>query len=186
MMKIAIIFGSQRVNGLSSEIEKMIVSQSLKHKLDFIHMAKNRIEGCTACQRCSETGICVLPKSDADNFQQIFDRLVEADMIFIISPVYAIIPSRLTALFERLTSVLYNSGVMNTSKNPLLNKEVAIISYCSNQICDEKELKIIFQKFVMRDYSFTDVNFEYLNSCENPNEIYRNVIEYVKDIILHI
>ena len=185
-MKIAIIFGSHRINGMNSKIEKMIKGLSLNHELDFIHMANSKIEGCISCHYCGKTGKCVLPESSADNFQQIFDRLVVADVIFIITPVYAMIPSRLTALFERLTSVLYDSGVMNTSKNPLLNKKVAIVSYCSNQICDEKELKIIFQKFVMTGYSFTAVNFDYLNNCANPNEIYENVIDYVKDIILHI
>lgn len=99
--------------------------------------------------------------------------------IFIISPVYAAIPSRLTALFERLTSVLYDSGVMNTDVNPLLNKNVAIFNYCSCGICDDSSIKIIFDKFVMKNYKFDRSTYSYLNTSKKPQEEYADITSYV-------
>lgn len=109
--------------------------------------------------------------------------MTAADAIFIITPVYAVIPSRLAALLERLTSVLYDTGRMNTDGNPLLNKKVAIFSYCSCKICDDQDLKKIFDKFVMKSYSFEHSTYPYLNSCENPNARYGDIIAYVKDVV---
>ncbi len=165
-MKILVIFGSHRLNGTNAEIEKAMKSEADKFNFDFVHLADHKIEVCTSCHRCGKTGYCVLPISYNDRFQEIFDKMKMADAIFIISPVYAAIPSRLTALFERLTSVLYDSGAMNKDINPLLNKKTAIFSYCSCGICDETPIKIIFDKFVMKNYRFDKSTYPYLNSSK--------------------
>jgi multimeric flavodoxin WrbA len=180
-----VIFGSHRLGGANQEIESMLKDIHSIHQFDFIHMADHEVKGCVSCHLCAKSGRCVLPESDADHFQEIFDKLITAGAIFIITPVYALIPSRLTALFERLTSVLYDTGRMNTDRNPLLNKKVAIFNYCSTKICDETELKVIFQKFVMKDYSFTDVTYNYLNDSERHNS-YESITEYVKDVAMSL
>lgn len=178
-MKILVIFGSHRLNGTNTEIEKAMKSESDKFNFDFVHLADHKIEGCVSCHSCAKTGRCVLPISDHDRFQELFDKMKASDAIFIISPVYAVIPSRLTALFERLTSVLYDSGVMNTDLNPLLNKKVAIFSYCSCGICDDTPIKIIFDKFVRKDYRFDKSTYPYLNASKNPQEEYPDITSYV-------
>lgn len=182
-MKILVIFGSHRIGGTNAKIEKVMRSLSGKFDFDFLHLADHKIEGCTSCHQCGKIGRCVLPESESDRFQEIFDKMKMSDVIFIISPVYAAIPSRLTALFERLTSVLYDSGVMNTDRNPILNKEVAIFSYCSCGICDDAPIKTIFDKFVMLNYRFDKSTYRYLNTCENPQDEYSNITEYVMDTL---
>src|SRR5512133_619829 len=102
-MKIATIFGSQRQGGTHAEIEHMLVGLSLKHEFDFIRMAETRIEGCVACESCV-TGRCALPASETDCFQAVLDRLMAADAILLVTPVYAPIPSRPTALMQPLLS----------------------------------------------------------------------------------
>jgi multimeric flavodoxin WrbA len=185
-LKIAVIFGSHRIGGTNLEIEEMMKTFSGIHEFDFIHLANNKIEGCTSCHQCGKLGKCALPPSDNDHFQEIYEKMINAECIFIITPVYAVIPSRLTALFERLTSVLYDTGIMNTDYNPLLNKKVAIFNYCSNKICDDNEIKLIFDKFVMKNYRFDKSTYNYINQCNNPNEKYKNIIEYVKDILINL
>jgi len=110
--------------------------------------------------------------------------MIAANAVLIISPVYAGIPSRLTALFERMTSVLYDSGRMNTDKSPLLNKKVGIFSYCSSQICDDSALKLIFDKFVMKNYCFDVSTYPYLN--DHDYQRYNSIIDYVKDIVIQL
>ena len=178
-MKILVIFASHRFGGINAEIEKAMVSESFPFGFDFVHLADHKIEGCTSCHCCEKNGTCIMPISDNDKFQVIFDKMKIANAIFIISPVYATIPSRLTALFERLTSVLYDSGVMNTDANPLLNKKTAIFSYCSCGICDDSPLKVIFDKFVMKSYSFDQTTYPYLNTSKNPQEEYSDITSYV-------
>ena len=53
-----------------------------KDDSDFVHMANNKIEGCTSCHKCGQTGYCILPPSNNDNFQKIFDKFVMIDYRF--------------------------------------------------------------------------------------------------------
>jgi hypothetical protein len=182
-VRIFIIFSSHRLGGTNNEIEQMLRKYTDIHEFEFIHLANNKIEGCIDCRKCGKFGQCILPPSEDDHFQEVYDKMVMADAVFIITPVYAVIPSRLTALFERLTSMLFYTGLMNTDNNPLLNKKVAIFNYCSNKICDDSEIKAIFDKFVMKDYHFDKSTYNYINQCDNPDEKYTDIIEYVKDTI---
>ena len=146
---------------------------------DMVHMADYKVEGCTSCHKCKANGHCVLPPSETDKFQEIFDKMVAADALFIISPVYAGVPSRLVALLERLTSTLFDSGIMNTERNPLLNKPTAIFSYCSCGICDESPIKLLFDKFVMTGYRFDKSTYKYLNNTPDPKHKYNDITDYV-------
>lgn len=182
-MRIAVILGSHRVTGKNKEIADALLQLNLAHEINFIKMAELCIQGCTSCYECAKSKKCILD----DDFEEVYNQLKDADAIFIIVPVYAMIPSRLTALFERFTSLLFATGLMNTDGNPLLNKPTAIFSYCSNQICDETQLKIIFQKFLMKDYSFTEVNYHYINNGVNADQLYHHdIVEYVKDVITRL
>ena len=183
---ILVIFGSHRLNGTNAEIETAMRSKSDLFAFDFVHMANHQIKGCTSCHRCGQTGRCVLPTTEHDQFQAIYDKMKIADAIFIISPIYASIPSRLTALFERLTSVLYDTGAMNTDGNPLLNKKTAIFSYGSCGICDDAPLKTIFDKFVMKNYRFDRSTYSYLNASKNPQNEYADITDYVMSTLAQL
>lgn len=178
-----VIFASHRLGGKNSEIESAMRKYNEYFNFDFIHLADNRIESCTSCHCCGKVGHCVLSPNENDKFQEIFDKMIAADAIFIISPVYASVPSRLTALFERLTSVLFDTGRINTDNNPLLNKKTAIFSYCSAGICDDSSLKLIFDKFVMKNYRYDYTTYQYLNDFDKPQEKYYDIIDYVTDTL---
>ncbi len=182
-MKILVIFASHRIGGKNEEIEMAMRQYEKIFDFDFVHLANNKVESCTSCHICGTVGHCILPASENDKFQEIFDKMVLSDAIFIISPVYASIPSRLTALFERLTSVLFDTGLINSDKNPLLNKKVAVFSYCSCGICDDSAIKLLFDKFVMKDYRFDYTTYKYLNQVDNPKEKYRDITDYVVDTL---
>lgn len=182
-MKILVIFASHRLGGKNLEIKNAMRKYSDKFDFDFVHLADNKIESCTSCHQCGTVGQCVLPQTVSDKFQMIFDKMKLSDAIFIISPVYANIPSRLTALFERLTSVLFDTGLINTDNNPLLNKKVAVFSYCSCGVCDDSSIKLITDKFFMKNYRYDYSTYSYLNSIANPQSHYKDITEYVTDTI---
>ncbi len=185
-MKVAVIFGSQRPGGTHNKIEEMITSLNTGHIFDFIRMHEIKIEGCIDCCQCETTGCCALPASESDLFHNVVDRLVAADAILLVTPTYAPIPSRLTALFERLLSSSFYPYRYNRRPRLLKGKKTAIITYDSGKIGDEALIKMIFQRFLMDDYGFTKVYYNYLNNVPNPNDRYSNVIEYVKDVVLHL
>ena len=185
-MRVAVVFGSQRQEGTHNKIEDMIDGLEIRHEFDYIRMNEIKIEGCVACEECSRTGVCILPTNMNDMFYNVLERLRKADVILIITPVYTPIPSRLTALFERLLSISYFSHEIGKLERPLKNKKTAIVSYDSGKISDETQIKIIFQKFLMDDYDFFKVNYNYINDEKYPNEKFNNVIEYVKDIVLNL
>lgn len=182
-MKILVIFASHRLGGKNLEIEKAMRKYSDNFDFDFVHLADNKIESCTSCHQCKTVGHCVLPQTDSDKFQMIFDKMKASDAIFIISPVYANIPSRLTALFERLTSVLFDTGLINTDNNPLLNKKAAVFSYCSCGVCDDSSIKLITDKFFMKNYRYDYSTYSYLNSVAAPHKQYDDIIEYITDTL---
>ena len=182
-MNIVILLGSNRKIGKSQEIEAMLSRVDSKHTIDVIRMADATIESCLACDLCAQRGACHLE----EDFEAIYLKLIDADALFIIVPVYASIPSKLTALFERLTSLMFSTGIMNSERNPLLGKPTAIFYYCSSGIADETPLKLIFQKFLMVGYDFFNVNYNFLNDCPDADERYgRDVCRYVQDVLLSL
>lgn len=185
-MNILVIFASHRMDGKNAEIEQAMRQYVDKFDFDFVHLANNKVESCTSCYQCANTGSCVLPPTDTDKFQEILDKMIKTDAIFIISPVYASIPSRLTALFERVTSLLFATGKINTDKNPLLDKQTAIFSYCSCGICDEAPIKLLFDRFVMKNYRFDYTTYNYLNQVENPKATYNDITDYVMDTLKNL
>jgi len=184
-MNIAVILGSQRKSGTCVDIENTIRKHQ-EHKFDFIRMSETKIEGCVACEQCGKTGKCILPENATDKFQNVLERLINADAIFLISPIYSPYPSRLVALMERLLSISYFGYSIGKIERPLKNKRVGIICYGFSKIEDEKQMKLLFQKYLMDEYSFTEVNYKYINRIDNPNAKYKNVCEYVDDVIGNI
>jgi multimeric flavodoxin WrbA len=178
-MNIEVILGSQRVDGTCDQIEIEIKKLTTKNKYNFIKMSDVKIEACIACTQCSKTGQCVLPPNSNDMFQNILERLKIADTILVITPIYSPYPSKLVALMERLLSVSYFGYEFGKIERPLKNKKAAIFCYGSTKIEDEKQLKLLFQKYFMDKYSFTEVSYNYLNNENNPNSNYSSINEYV-------
>ncbi|GHU57657.1 hypothetical protein FACS189444_0090 [Spirochaetia bacterium] len=184
-MQIAVILGSQRKNGMSNEIENKI-NQYENNNYVFIRMAETIIDGCIACQNCANSGKCEQINNLNDMFAKTFEILKKSDVILIITPIYAPYPSRLIALIEKLFSISWFGYEFGKIQRPLLNKKVGIVCYGSSKIEDDKHLKIIFQKIVSNEYSFTEVSYDYINNESEPNKKYKNIIEYIDNIMIKI
>lgn len=78
-----------------------------------ILLAGNVIEPCKACCPCSGHGNCVQCK---DSFQDVFEKMKEADGILLGSPVYcANVSANMQALLERAAVVAdMNQGLFPT------------------------------------------------------------------------
>lgn len=67
-----------------------------------------------------------------DGLNDLIDKLKKADGFITISPLYAPIPSKLSAFLERLTSISYFSQTLLNEPVPLKMKYCSVIGYDSS------------------------------------------------------
>jgi len=79
---------------------------------------------CVMCQACAQDGRCVKP----DRFNDLFGRLAAEDVLVLIVPHYAVMPSQLAALFEKLQETGYLAYCTGRDAG-LRTKRVAVIAH---------------------------------------------------------
>ncbi|MEW6621386.1 MAG: flavodoxin family protein [bacterium] len=120
-MKILGINGSQRKDGNSYELLKAafegVKEENKSIETEILHLAELEIKPCKACysgvQQVEYYGCAKKPHKciiEDDDFEEVFQRMVEADGIIACIPLYTPIPSKFTALIERLMMIVYSSS----------------------------------------------------------------------------
>lgn len=120
-MKVLLINGSPNKEGNTfialSEVAKTLESNGIETEI--ISIGKKAIQGCIACNRCSEHGRCIF---NDDLYNKIQSKLEETDGLIIGSPVYYAGPNgSLCALLDRL---FYSAGQL------LAYKPAASVAVC--------------------------------------------------------
>ena len=100
-MRILMLNGSPKDNGNTalalSEMRKVFEAEGVE--IDYVHVGKLAIRGCTACLSCYKAGKCVID----DVVNELAKKLEAADGLVVASPVYyASANSTLTAALDRL------------------------------------------------------------------------------------
>lgn len=91
-----------------------------------IELKKKCIYPCIGCGKCYSTRRCAFD----DDFNAIYDELVAADVIVITSPHYAPIPTKLSALLEKMEQITFlHWGMNNAYKSEMFGKLAGIISH---------------------------------------------------------
>jgi len=108
-MKVVGIVGSPRKGGnterLVSESLEVIAQDGIETEL--ICLADREIHPCTACLSCRRLGRCKIE----DDFQGVYEKMLEADGIIVGSPVYFSSPTpNVLALFHRAGYVAQSTG----------------------------------------------------------------------------
>ena len=85
-IKIIGIVGSPRIGGNTEALveEALKTAREMGAETEIIRLAEKEVKPCDACLTCRETGKCRIN----DDFQEIFNKMVEADGIILASPVY--------------------------------------------------------------------------------------------------
>ncbi len=108
-MKLLGIVGSMRKEGNTAKLVETVLSAARENdstlKVELVQLADLEIGPCQACYDvCAQTPYkCVV----RDDFQKLLRKMEDADGLVIGSPLYFFVPSRLTALCERLTCLAY-------------------------------------------------------------------------------
>jgi len=116
-MKAIGINGSSRKNGNTSKIIEVIfeVLRNYGIECELIELAQKEITPCKACFKCAGKGNCIFTK---DDFCNIMEKMKEADVIILGSPVYsADVTSKMKALLDR-------GGVVVATNQGLLRHKV--------------------------------------------------------------
>jgi multimeric flavodoxin WrbA len=99
-MRVLGIYGSPRKGGNSDMLldEALKGAQSVGAEVSSLHCGDLSISGCLECGGCDESGVCVVE----DDMQPVYDRLVEADVIILASPIFFYsVPAQTKALIDR-------------------------------------------------------------------------------------
>lgn len=107
--KIVVLVGSQRKNGNTELLANAFYEGAKQNNdVEIISVAKYKVNPCIGCNSCfeRENHLCF----QKDDMQKIYDKLANADMIVIASPVYFYgISSQLKAIIDRLHTPLRNT-----------------------------------------------------------------------------
>lgn len=103
-MKIVILKGSPRKNGNSNWLVEQFTQGATEagHEVFAFDCTKHKVGGCLACGACGMNGPCV----QKDDFGQIREQLVEADVILFATPIYYFgVSGQLKNVIDRFYSI---------------------------------------------------------------------------------
>lgn len=118
--------------GTSVRLAKLALAELHEHipdlQTELVTLVDKRVEPCIGCGGCAYSHRCSM---FADDFTLVYDKLLQADGLILVTAHYAPIPAKLCALFERIESISF-LGWHNDSAfpRPLLNKPYAVIGHC--------------------------------------------------------
>jgi len=93
---------------------------------NIIELKNRTIQPCVGCGKCFASHRCV----QSDDFNRIYAEIIKADLVFIVSPHYAPIPAKLTALLEKMEQVTFlHWGKDHSYQSEVFEKPVGIISH---------------------------------------------------------
>ena len=91
-----------------------------------IELKDKEIKPCIGCGKCINSHRCV----NNDDFNVIYREIINADIIFIVSPHYAPIPAKLSALLEKMEQITFlHWGKNNSYKSEVFGKPTGVISH---------------------------------------------------------
>ncbi len=78
---------------------------------DIIELKEYELNPCTNCLTCLENKRCVRDGA----FNGIYERIIDCDVLFIVSPHYAPIPAKLCMVLEKMESISFNPWLKDNS-----------------------------------------------------------------------
>jgi len=69
---------------------------------------------CTNCVKCLNSSRCVID----DMFNEIYEKILDCDALFIVSPHYAPIPAKLCMIMEKMESIWFHPWLKDNSYRP--------------------------------------------------------------------
>jgi Multimeric flavodoxin WrbA len=115
----------------SYKLCKAVLDEAKKHisgmESEIIELKNHTLSPCIACSKCS----CSIRRCAIDNvFNQIYEKIIACDVLFIISPHYAPIPAKLCMLLEKMGTISFIPWAKDNSyQSETYGIKTAVISH---------------------------------------------------------
>lgn len=118
-MKAIAISGSPRTNGNTELLLKKCLGKLEENqiKTQFVSLGNQHVKPCTACSVCTKTKDKTCAQKD-DCFQDIFQRMLESDIIIVGSPVY------FGSATPQIMSLLDRAGYVSRANGNLFSRKI--------------------------------------------------------------
>ncbi|KYH39799.1 MAG: FMN reductase [Candidatus Bathyarchaeota archaeon B63] len=116
MIRILGIVGSPRIRG-NTEIfvaEALKAAEEEGAEAEMLRLADKQIEGCDGCLSCRATKECRIK----DDFQMIFEKMIEADGIILASPVY------FSSATPKIKALIDRAGYLSIARGRVFENKV--------------------------------------------------------------
>ena len=165
MSKIVILIGSQRKNGNTDLLAQSFAEGAREHnEVELISVANHTVKPCTGCNYCykNDAHLCC----QKDDMNEIYDKLREADVLVITSPVYFYgISAQLKAVVDRLHSPI--------RKNFRIRK-MALLSVGADTMPELFDAIIAQYRLSLNYFSFEDLGMVPVRGVEEKGSIEGN------------
>lgn len=143
-MTVLIIHGSPRKNGCSSNIAKLLANNLNPEKVLDIELQKDNLPYCLGCLNCLNKGIEYCPHSNLT--LEYKEKLLEADVIIVASPVYIL---HMSAILKSFIDHFPTLCVMHRPEKEMFKKQLVLIGTSAGSSLNKtlKELDGIFKFF---------------------------------------
>ena len=123
-MKIVVLTGSPRKNSNTGYMAERFIAGATEagHEVFKFDCARSDVSGCIGCNHCSMNGPCIYD----DDFSKLRPKLIEADLVAFVSPMYYFgFSSQLKRVIDRFYAI--NGQIKGASK-----KAVFMMAYADN------------------------------------------------------
>ncbi|MCW4037611.1 MAG: flavodoxin family protein [Candidatus Bathyarchaeota archaeon] len=116
MMRILGVVGSPRVEGNTERVvaEALKAAEEDDAETELLRLADRDLKPCDACLSCRKTGECRIP----DDFNSIFEKMVQADGIILASPVY------FSSATPQMKALIDRAGYLSIAKGRVFENKV--------------------------------------------------------------
>lgn len=167
-MKYAVLFGSPHKNGNTKKLCKEYLAGIDDENVSYINAYDIKIEPCMGCGLC-ENGEC--PKSDFENVKMIYDKIREADVFILASPVYFnSVPAPLKCIIDRMQPY-YIKRFVKREKGE--KKENGVLLMCGGEKEREGKREMLKNqmKYIFDVFGFEMKEFIYNSGTDEGNKI---------------
>ena len=116
MIHILGVVGSPRIEGNTERVvvEALNAAKEDGAEIELLRLADRDIQPCTACLSCRKTGECLI----RDDFNPIFEKMVQADGIILASPVY------FSSATPQMKALIDRAGYLSGAKGRVFENKV--------------------------------------------------------------
>lgn len=131
-MRVLGVLGSPRIGGNSDILldQALAGAREAGAEVEKIVLCKKKISGCLDCEKCNETGVCVIK----DDMIEIQKKILEADAVIHSVPVYFwSMTSQMKAYLDRWCAFFDGKWNMHKAYRPKMKgKKIGLITVCGD------------------------------------------------------